>query len=543
MEVRGGVPPQILRLGTVPLPEDALDGDRIVLVDAVANLIRGLINRLNCQTRVAVFGIGLQSVITRVLQVPRVPEEELRVVLEGELAHFHILRAGMGAFDYVPLETNAAATDGMQSVLIMAVEERVARGYRQVAEKAGLELLALEPISLALFRTTVPHLQPAADTLCLMLTPSRCELAIVSRETIRLYRRLEMGSDDLLTGRQSRHGVYPAPVDFSSDHAPFDPEPERENPPRHLDAPALHFRPTAPPHEPDTPDMGAGAPLLSSRVWTLADEIQRSVDYYHREFPGVEPITRLLMATNDPEAACLAPWLRQNLQINVRLVDPPSSMGDSAGQGTGQSAPRELRFLAGFGLALHPLTPEWRQSPRFNLVPNEPGTVPRADRERAAVLCVSGLVILVTGLIAGRLFARLADREFDNLNTSRALLASRTRTLLEIDAEIAQEKALNRIVRSDNLPVANLIDMVKAQMPAGISLDSFDLQRDGHVVISGESRTPQDFDAFYARLQEFPHFVETRYTRFNTDVLHRVTQFRIETSIYGTQDAVSRSKN
>src|SRR5262245_55895495 len=103
VEMRGGNPPHILKPGAVPLPAGAMDGDRIVQVEAVADIIRGLHSRLGCQSRSAVVGMGVQGVVTRILAIPRVPDSELRIVIEGELAHYQILRAGTGAFDFFRL--------------------------------------------------------------------------------------------------------------------------------------------------------------------------------------------------------------------------------------------------------------------------------------------------------------------------------------------------------------------------------------------------------------------------------------------------------
>src|SRR5438034_397922 len=83
-------------------------------------------------------------------------------------------------------------------VLLRAVEDRIAQGYRLVTEKAGLQMLALEPITLALFRAAYPVLEAEPAALCLSVTPQRSELSILDHGQIRLYRRLEMGSNDFI---------------------------------------------------------------------------------------------------------------------------------------------------------------------------------------------------------------------------------------------------------------------------------------------------------------------------------------------------------
>src|SRR5689334_1702637 len=126
VEVRGtGTAARIVHAGAVPTPRGALDGDRIAYPDALAETLRGLLNRMNVGTRQAVMGVGAQSVITRIIDIPRVPDSEVRMVIEGELAHYQILREGTGAFDFHRLHDPDRSHDAHPQVLLMAAEEKV----------------------------------------------------------------------------------------------------------------------------------------------------------------------------------------------------------------------------------------------------------------------------------------------------------------------------------------------------------------------------------------------------------------------------------
>ena len=167
VEMRGGTPPRILKVGTVPLPQGAVSNDQIAQIDTVADLVRGLHTRLGCTARQVVCGMNIQSVVTRILAIPRVPDADLRYVIEGELQHYQVLRTGTGAFDYFRLDAASQGEETPPSVLVMASEERVAYSYRQVIEKAGLQLLALEPITLGLYRAAYPDIENQPAALCL----------------------------------------------------------------------------------------------------------------------------------------------------------------------------------------------------------------------------------------------------------------------------------------------------------------------------------------------------------------------------------------
>ena len=95
---------QVHRADAVPTPNGAMEGGRITDPEAVAEALRGLLNRMHVSTRDAVMGISTQSVLTRTLDIPRVPDNEVRTILVGELAHYQILRENSETFDYIRME-------------------------------------------------------------------------------------------------------------------------------------------------------------------------------------------------------------------------------------------------------------------------------------------------------------------------------------------------------------------------------------------------------------------------------------------------------
>src|SRR5579871_1991713 len=202
VEVQGtGANVQVLRAGSAPLPPGALEGDRIAEPVPVAEILHELIGRLEVGTRQAILGVGAHSVITRVLEIPRVPDHEVRTVVEGELAYYKILGEGTGAFDFMRLPDPEPGSDTPPQVLLMAMEDRIAGGYREVAERAGLTLLALEPVLLAIYRMAFPQLLAQRTRVCLAVSYARSEITVVEEGRIRLYRQVDVGSDHLIDGR------------------------------------------------------------------------------------------------------------------------------------------------------------------------------------------------------------------------------------------------------------------------------------------------------------------------------------------------------
>ena len=84
---------------------------------------------MNVGTREAVLGIAECCVVTRILDIPSVPANELRTVIEGELAHYQILGNSTGAFDYMPLVAREGEAETGPQALVMAAEVAIVMGY------------------------------------------------------------------------------------------------------------------------------------------------------------------------------------------------------------------------------------------------------------------------------------------------------------------------------------------------------------------------------------------------------------------------------
>ncbi len=547
VEMRGGAQPQILKAGTVPLPPGAMDGERVVQIDTLADVIRGLHAKLGCQSRSAVVGMGIQSVVSRILAIPRVPDSELRTVIEGELAHYQILRAGTGAFDYFRMDADSAASDAMPSVLLMATEERIAQGYRTVLDKANLQMLALEPISLSLFRAAYAVLGNEPAALCLAVTPQRSELSILDHGQIRLYRRLDVGSNDFIKGRKTPSSLPSGAINLASDlntlaDNPLDtprPAPFRFDTDEEEGDTAELDPTTAPPRTSRADRMNDGDKIMPQAAATLATEVQRSLDYYRREFPSATAISRVLLTTNDPEASGLSEWLANALRMDVRVTEPPADPGlprDTADQ---LKAPQGLRYLGAVGLALQALTPEWQHVPRFNLSSSGAAARIPVERDRLTIVMITAACILFGGIFSGLLINRNANAENQDLQRMRSTLGVKQKDNLNLAQRISDEKTLTWIVKSDNLPAPALLDIITQQIPPGVGLTNITIARNGHISIEGDARNTENFNLYYLNLTLCPHFITPRYESLTTDPKTRITHFKVGTSLRGTQDALA----
>jgi Tfp pilus assembly PilM family ATPase len=550
VEMRGGgVQPQILKAGSVPLPPGAMDGDRIVQVEVVADLVRGLHSRLGCQAKAAIVGMGVQSVVTRILAIPRVPDSELRTVIEGELAHYQILQAGTGAFDFFRMDASTFNADSLPSVLLMAVDERTAQGYRLTIEKAGLQMLALEPISLSLFRAAYPMLETEPAVLCLAITPPRSELSILDHTQLRLYRRLDIGSNDFIAGRRGSGSTSGRALDLSGgDTGPLsDLGGGRGGRALNEEESTAELTPSGLPTGARTggtgplPPMGIGntGDIIPQAAATLANEIQRSLDYYRREYPNSTAIGRIILTTNDPEVEGLTEWLAEALRMDVRVVEPPTDPSLPPQTVSQLESPQGLRFLGAAGLALHALTPDWKQVPRFNLATGTQGErIVPVERDKLTASMVLSIGLLVGGFGFAWWYHTQSGIEQHRVEAMTQALIGKQKDYKSKFQEYQDENTLAGIIKSDNLPVPGLLDILAGTIPPNVGLTSLTFDRKGKISLEGKAKSLTDFNIFYLQLNNCTqHLMPPRLGTLSTDPQSHFVKFTVDTALRGTHAA------
>ncbi|MCS7208474.1 MAG: pilus assembly protein PilM, partial [Fimbriimonadales bacterium] len=85
-EVRAGRPPVVTSIGIAPTPEGAVDSSGVVDKAAVAATLKKLLADSGISTKQAAFALaGQNSVVVRVLEVPRMSPAELRQHMDWEI--------------------------------------------------------------------------------------------------------------------------------------------------------------------------------------------------------------------------------------------------------------------------------------------------------------------------------------------------------------------------------------------------------------------------------------------------------------------------
>lgn len=475
--------PQIQHSGIAPMPEGAFVGDRIVEPEAVGIALRRLVDSSRAVSRDVVFGIASGSVVTQVMNVPFVPEHELQTVLEGELEHYKIMRHGESAFDYLRLSaagaaepSNDAKTGGESPMLLMAADKNVVAVYQHVAELAGLNLISLEPTLLAMYRVGWMLAKEQPGALCLSVDHVRSELAFIDTGAIRLYRRIDVGSENLFPT------LFPNSAQNSSNVA----------------------RPRASilgeEEEPGFTLAGLnsglpGASMNMSAARTVALEVRRSIEYYRREHPDRSEGDIVLIA-DTPALDTMQPWLQEELGRNVTLVRPDllrnlngvTILQAPASDGAGSVEQPELALLPALGLALGLLPDAPADVPRFNLTSAHRLNA-LADAARRALLtsaAASLILLLLGGTIAGLIHLRVNAVERE-LNTLQADYSAKQQQQNLIVSNWQRQQSQLTALQNKGYPFPRLMDAISNVVAPQAGLTEVNLDSGGRLSVTGNA--------------------------------------------------------
>jgi type IV pilus assembly protein PilM len=520
--------PQIARLGMVPTPPGAVEDDHIVNPTAVGEALRDLLERMGAGTREAILGMSPRDVITRILDIPRVPDKEARTIIEGELAHYQIMQEGIGSFDFLRLHDPGTNFATSSPVLMMAAEGVTVSNYMTVASVANLRLIALEPTLLSLYRAVYSHIQLLPAALCLSISYGKTEIAIIDQGTVRLYRRVDIGSDDLISGRQRSGFNYDLPESGMRAR-------------RSLagDDPKV---------DPDTPDSSPKISIASAT--NLAMEVQRSLDYYRREYPQANGITRTFIATNDLELEPLVAWLRETLRLDVEIARLPVAPNLLSGSEAQLNPTTGIRYLGAAGLAMRTLSNQPDEVPHFDLATQQRGDLNlEYARRKLSISMVASIAIMLLGIgVAFGLGTRANHIDHELYHETEELEALQKKHRVELTTLQTRQEQLQALTK-EGLPFLGIMDSVTKAVATDAGLLEVTLDQGGRLTLDGEATNDKAIISTLEGMKTYPCFVNPSLDSFDSDSNSgkpkRVLRFKISSLLVGVKrpDAAGTTPN
>lgn len=351
---------ELLSAGIVPTPAGLFSGDVIVDPQGTAEVIRALLQQIGTHTNKVVMTVkGQTSLVVRIIEVPKMKEEELADAMRWEIER-HVPFASTGAvtMDYAPLQPMDTVPDeGTGEVLMAVAEEGLIKAVVDTLELAGLEPLAIDIEPLALGRCFVSKdpLLKNSTVAILQMGARSSDLTVIGFDNPRLTRILNIGGNNITSAIGNALGVsdeeaekikkrYAAilvdKLGTSTFGAPPVSPPPEEEPPFFPFTPAYELppeetfpAPTETPPAPEQPTPQKEIPGEEEKIveevfeamlpvlGDMVNELRRSFEYI-RTREGDIQIERMIICGGGALIKDIDKFLSQELGVVAEIGDP-----------------------------------------------------------------------------------------------------------------------------------------------------------------------------------------------------------------------------
>ncbi len=446
--------------GSILLPPGTIVSGQIVDTTLVAQRIRDLMNRLHISTRDAIMGIPPSATNARVMELPPIPHDELRPIVANELALSNPYGLPPEAYDFLQLGKPESPEDTTPlPAIVFSADTLVSQSYMDVAVMAGINLLAIEPISLAMYRASIASHPMTEATLWVSVGSGDIEVAVVEEGIMQVYRRLDINGETLFNSAEE-----PSPL--STEEMPqFDIGAESA------------FTATS---------QGA-IPKRASGFHSLLMELQRSLEYYQRRRRD-NPIQQIIVITSRVTLQSLPDMLASRLGVPAYIItlDNVEEFAEKVGA---KSEEALLRYVGAAGLAMYYQTPNPLEIPCFDLRVHVHEIRQMRQVSKKAVLSLVASIGILVLITMSSLRVGMESNNVDHLvsHAKEELKALQTEKQKVVDT---QQATLNLVhtIQSDGFAFPRVMDTIAQATAPHVGLTEISITQTGHINLIGDSR-------------------------------------------------------
>jgi type IV pilus assembly protein PilM len=311
--------PELRAFGQVGLPTGAMEHGEVVDPGAVAAALRRLWREARIRGRRVRVGFANPRTIVRQVEMPALPEADLRAALEFQAGDFIPMPPDEIHLDFRVLETFEADGEAMVRVLIAAAHQDTVDAALTAVREAGLQAVALDLVPFALVRSlgtlrapddTAPvDLGVAPTARAIVSVGSGVTVVVVHEDGVPRFVRIVPTGGDRFTE------AVAAALDLAPDEA--------EAIKRQAGADAGRGEPTG-------DDVAASvAAAIEGPVGDLVNDVRGSVDFYASQGEAL-PVSEVVVTGGGALAHGFVDRLGDALGLPVRIGDvtPALRIGD-----------------------------------------------------------------------------------------------------------------------------------------------------------------------------------------------------------------------
>ena len=324
------------------LPPGAIIEGEVADPDLLAAEIKEFWSSHSFAGRSVVLGVANQKIIVRLLNFPRMEEQDLKSAIGFEAQDHIPMPLEEAVLDYVVLGPQDEGAD-LDRILVVAAHRTMIEDYTSAVRAGGLRPAGMDVKALSLTRSTLPDaLFDEGATVLLDVGTELSNLVIVQGGSPTLTRFIPMGLDDLVRA-----------VSEAADLPEEEAEKQALDPRARLGYAAEEG--VAEDAEEDDVDPALVYDVrrgLEGAVQTLAEDVQRSIEYHHSQ-PESKEVSEVLVSGEGALVAGLDAYLGELLSVAAHRGNPVGKLAaNRSNVSDEQLGAMEPVLAVAFGLAM-----------------------------------------------------------------------------------------------------------------------------------------------------------------------------------------------
>jgi len=300
----------VTHAGSTPTPPDAIKQGVVDNQLAVAEAIHTLLQTLGIKTPLAVAAVAGPSVVIRQVQLPSMPESQLRKSIYWEARNYITFPVEDSRVELQILGTSATDGTPQMDVMLAATPRDLVDRRVQALELAELDPIAIELEPFALMRSTIELLhgsQAMTETVALVdIGATYTSITVVSNGVFKLTRSVAAGGNALSEAIASAMGISVSQAEEVKEN-------EVKVVTDEVDRAML------------TPLSQEASRALEPQLEELVREIRRSFAFYdYQRTPGaaeIQGISRVILTGGTARLNGLSEYLTGQLGVPVQLLN------------------------------------------------------------------------------------------------------------------------------------------------------------------------------------------------------------------------------
>ena len=333
----------LTRAAVRPIPPGVMLEGEVVDVDRLGAELKSFWQTSGFSGKRFSLGVANQKVVVRTMDFPIMDETELRAAIEYQAQEAIPIPLADAILDFDVLSTESGENgSGTQKVLIVAAQRDMVKQFVDAAGSAGLTIDNIDLQAFALMRSVAPPVAfvdsgapgNGEATAIVNISPDTTNLVVAVNGTPQFTRVVNTGCDALVQVLMSSRGISHDEADILRLHVGL-----------------TGSEPTFGDLDPVT--LAETHEVLDNACEAFADEIRRSIDYYHSQGNQGRQVSQLLLSGEGALTRNMCDYLRQALRLNVALGNPLQHISENKTD-ISQSDLEDVapRFAVALGLAL-----------------------------------------------------------------------------------------------------------------------------------------------------------------------------------------------